>query len=303
MFKQRTVRSSIKASGIGLHSGEKVNIEILPAEPNTGIVFRRVDLNPAPEIKATAKNVFRTVLSTEIGNEEVSVCTIEHLISAFAGLGVDNAYVNIDGGEVPIMDGSSSDYIFLLESCGVKEQDALKKYLRILKPIKYKDEDRVGEFVPHDGYRITMEISFDHPYFAGKKHKTSVDFSSTSFIKELSRARTFGFMKDVEKLQSSNRAIGGRFTNAVLLDDKDVMNGGGLRHPKELLHHKILDAIGDLYLIGHNIIGEFRGYKSGHMINNKLVRKLLEHPEAFCYEEFSTPASLPPGYRDTTANR
>lgn len=297
MIRQRTIRSSIKASGIGLHTGKKVSIEILPAPSSTGIIFRRIDVDPHVEINAHALNVHRTILSTEISEGNMSVCTIEHLISAFAGMGIDNAYINIDGEEVPIMDGSSSNYIFLLQSCGIKEQKETKKYLRILSPIEYTFEDRKGEFLPYNGYCITMEIKFQHPYFANDRHYTSIEFSSTSFIKELSRSRTFGFVSDLEKLQSQNRALGGSFNNVVVLDHEKVINKEGLRHPQELLRHKVLDAIGDLHLIGHNIIGEFRGYKSGHMVNNKLIRKLLEHPGSFCIEEFKDQSELPPGYR------
>lgn len=302
MIRQRTIRSSIKASGIGLHTGKKVNIEVRPAPPSSGIVFRRVDVKPHIEINAHALNVHRTLLSTEISKENVSVCTIEHLISAFAGMGIDNAIVDIDGDEVPIMDGSSSNYIFLLQSCGIKEQNELKKYLRILNPLKYKDDDRVGEFLPYNGYRITMEINFEHPVFEKDRHRASLEFSNTSFIKELSRSRTFGFTRDLQRLQEERRALGGNFNNAVVLDDEKVINQEGLRHPQELLHHKMLDAIGDLHLIGYNIIGEFRGYKSGHMVNNKLIRKLLDHPESFRIEEFKSNDDLPSGYRTSEIN-
>lgn len=297
MIKQRTIRSSIKASGVGLHTGKNINIELLPAPPGTGIIFRRIDMEPVTEIKAHALNVNRTILSTEISSQDVSVCTIEHLISAFAGMGIDNAYINVDNEEVPIMDGSASNYIFLLQSCGVKEQNRAKKYLRITKPVEFRFEDRMGQFLPHDGYRITMEIDFDHPFFANKHHKTSIDFSSTSFIKELSRSRTFGFTRDLEKMQKEKRALGGSFKNAILLDDKKIVNKEGLRHPQELLHHKVLDAIGDLHLIGYNIIGEFRGYKSGHKVNNFLIRKLLEQKECYRIETFTQKDQLPPGYK------
>ena len=297
MIKQRTIRSSIKASGVGLHTGKNINIELFPAPPGTGIVFRRIDIDPAIEIKAHALNVHRTILSTEISSNDISVCTVEHLISAFAGMGIDNAYVNVDNEEIPIMDGSASNYIFLLQSCGVTEQEDPKKYLRIIKPVEFRFEDKVGQFLPYNGYRITMEIDFDHPFFSDKHHKTSIEFSNTSFIKELSRSRTFGFTRDLERLQKENRALGGTFKNAVLLDDEKIVNKEGLRHPKELLHHKVLDAIGDLHLIGYNIIGEFRGYKSGHMVNNSLIRKLLEHEECYKIEEFADNEGLPPGYK------
>ena len=297
MIRQRTIRTSIKASGRGLHTGEKVNIKISPAPTGTGIIFRRVDIDPVVEISANALNVNKTILSTEISKGDVSICTIEHMISAFAGMGIDNAYIDMDGEEVPIMDGSSSNYIFLLQSCGVKEQDEPKKYLRILKPVEYNFEDRKGEFLPYSGYRVTMEISFEHPLFNNKRHHSSIEFSPTSFIKELSRSRTFGFMRDLKRLQEQNRGLGGSFQNTVLLDDEKVVNKGGLRHPEELLRHKMLDAIGDLHLIGYNIIGEFRGYKSGHMVNNNLIRKLLDQKGSFCIEEFKDSTDLPPGYR------
>ena len=297
MIRQKTLRETIDAVGIGLHTGKEINLRLLPAAANTGIVFRRVDKESPVEIKAHALNVHRTVLSTEISNGKVSICTIEHLVSAFAGLGIDNAYIEVDDAEVPIMDGSASNFIFLLQSAGTVEQDAAKKYIRILKPIVYEIDDKRGEFHPFFGYRISVEIDFPHPFFKQKQLKEVVDFSTTSFVKILSRARTFGFMKDVRDLQAKDLALGGSLQNAILLDDKDIINKEGLRHPMELVLHKVLDAIGDLYLIGHHIIGEFRGYKSGHHINNRLIRKLLEDKEAFRIEEFSKSEDLPINYR------
>lgn len=297
MIRQKTLREAIDAVGVGLHTGQEVSLRVMPAAANTGIVFRRVDKKPPVEIKAHALNVHRTVLSTEISKGDVSVCTIEHLVSAFAGLGIDNAYVEVNDAEVPIMDGSASNFIFLLQSAGIVEQDAAKKYIRILKPVAYEIDDKRGEFRPFEGYRISVEIDFPHPFFKGRQLKEAIDFSNTSFIKVLSRARTFGFMKDVRELQARDLALGGSLQNAILLDDKDIINKEGLRHPMELVLHKVLDAIGDLYLIGYNIIGEFRGYKSGHHINNLLIRKLLEDKEAFKVEEFSRSEDLPINYR------
>ena len=305
MIKQRTIRETINVTGIGLHTGKEINVKLMPAEANTGIVFHRVDVEPAVRIKAHALNVHRTVLSTEISQGKVSVCTIEHLVSAFAGLGIDNAHVEVDNEEVPIMDGSASNFIFLLQAAGVMEQDAPKKYIRILKPIVYQQEDKKGEFHPYDGYRISVEINFPHPIFKKKQFKEVIDFSNTSFVKVLSRARTFGFMKDVRELQEKNLALGGSLQNAILLDDKDIINKEGLRHPMELVLHKALDAIGDLHLIGYNIIGEFRGYKSGHHINNHLIRKLLQDKTSYKIEEFESRDALPPNYRclDTESSR
>ena len=297
MIKQRTLRESIKAAGIGLHTGKHINMELHPASTNSGIVFRRTDMSPAVEIKAHALNVQRTVLSTEISNGTVSICTIEHLVSALAGMGVDNAYIDVDQEEVPVMDGSASNYVFLLQSAGIREQDAPKKYIRILKAIEYAQEDKKGEFLPYEGYRISFEIDFAHPFFANKDYKITLDFSNTSFIKEISRARTFGFIKDIHRLQKQNLALGGNINNAVVLGDTDILNHDGLRHPKELVLHKALDAIGDLYLIGHSIIGEFRGYKSGHYINNQLIRKLLADPSNYRIEEFNDSKDLPGNYR------
>ena len=297
MINQRTIRESIDARGVGLHTGKEISVRLLPAPPNTGIVFSRVDLDPPKKIKAHALNVTRTTLSTEISNNDVSVCTIEHLVSAFAGLGIDNAVIEVDHEEVPIMDGSASNFIFLLQAAGMKEQDVPKKYIRILKPITYILGDKSGEFLPYDGYKISVEIDFPHPLFRAKKYKSEINFSHTTFVKELSRARTFGFMKDVRNLQKQNLALGGSLQNAILLDEKDVVNKEGLRHPQELVLHKTLDAIGDLYLIGYSIIGEFRGFKSGHHINNLLIRKLLKNKKSFRIEKFTKQEDLPPNYR------
>lgn len=297
MINQRTIRESMKASGIGLHTGKEIKIRLLPAPPNSGIIFNRIDTRPPTKIKAHALNVTRTILSTEIGKGDVSVCTIEHLVSAFAGLGIDNAVVEVDHGEVPIMDGSAANFIFLLQAAGVKEQNVPKKYIRILKPVTYTLENKSGKFLPYDGYRISVEINFSHPLFRGKKYKSEIDFSHTSFVKVLSRARTFGFTKDLKELQKHNLALGGTLQNAILLDDKDVVNKEGLRHPQELVLHKTLDAVGDLHLIGYNIIGEFRGFKSGHHINNLLIRKLLEDKSAYRIEKFTKREDLPSNYR------
>ncbi len=297
MIHQRTLRQSIKAAGIGLHTGKHINMEIHPAPEDTGIVFRRTDMDPVIEIKASALNVNRTVLSTEISHSGVSVCTIEHLVSAFAGMSIDNAYIDVDQQEVPVMDGSASSYVFLLQSAGTREQNKPKKYIRILKRTVYQQDDKMGEFLPYEGYRIHCAIHFSHPYFKDKDYEISLDFSGTSFVKEISRARTFGFLKDIHELQKNNLALGGNMNNAVVLGDTDILNAEGLRHPKELVLHKALDAIGDLYLIGYNIIGEFRGYKSGHHINNQLIRKLLENQDNFRIEEFQDIQELPPNYR------
>jgi len=282
MIRQRTLKNAIRATGIGLHSGEKVYLTLKPAPVDTGIVFVRTDLSPAVEIRATAKNVGDTTLSTTLMNGDVRASTVEHLLSAMAGLGIDNAYVELSAAEVPIMDGSAGPFVFLLQSAGVQEQAAAKKFIRIKKPITVTDGDKEASFKPYDGFKVSFTIEFDHPLFDASNQVASLDFSTTSFVKEVSRARTFAFMRDVEYLRSQNLALGGSVSNAIVVDDYRVLNEDGLRYENEFVKHKILDAVGDLYLLGHSLIGEFVAKKSGHGLNNQLLRALLDNQD--CWE-------------------
>lgn len=281
MIRQRTLKNSIKATGIGLHSGEKVYLTLRPAPVNAGIVFRRVDLDPVVEIKASAENVGETTLSTTLVKGDVKVSTIEHLLSALAGLGIDNVYVDLSAAEVPIMDGSAGPFVFLIEAAGIEEQSEAKKFIRIKREISVRTDDKTATFVPFNGFKVSFGIDFDHPVFKERAQAVSIDFSSTSFVKEVSRARTFGFAKDIEKLRAQRLALGGSVDNAVVISDIAILNESGLRYEDEFVRHKILDAIGDLYLLGYGLIGEFQGYKSGHALNNQLIRKLLQEPDAW----------------------
>lgn len=301
MVKQRTLRNAIKATGVGLHSGEKVFLTLRPAPVDTGIVFRRTDLSPEVEIQAFAKNVGDTTLSTTLMKGDVRVDTVEHLLSAMAGLGIDNVYVDVSAAEVPIMDGSAGPFVFLLQSAGIAEQDAAKKYIRIIRPIEVRDGDRVARFEPYDGFKISFKIDFDHPVFADGKQFASLDFSSSTFVKEISRARTFGFMRDFEYLRANNLALGANFNNAIAMDEYRVLNEDGLRYEDEFVKHKILDAVGDLYLLGHSLIGHFIAEKSGHGLNNLLLRELICHPETWEYMTFDTAEAAPISYRPVLA--
>ena len=293
MIKQRTLKNTIRATGVGLHTGEKVYLTLRPAEPNTGIVFRRVDLAEPVSIKATPKNVGETVLSTTLVDGKVKISTIEHLLSAFAGLGIDNAIVDVSSAEVPIMDGSAGPFVFLLQSAGVEEQDAPKQYIRIKRAIRVEEGDKWAAFEPFDGFKVTFTIDFEHPAFEEHLKTATMDFSSTTFVKEVSRARTFGFMKDIEMLRENNLALGGSLDNAIVVDDSKILNEDGLRCADEFVKHKILDAIGDLYLLGHSLIGQFTGYKSGHGLNNKLLRTLLQDTDAWEMVSFSEENEAP----------
>ena len=281
MIKQRTLKNVIRATGVGLHSGDKVYLTLHPAEPDTGIVFRRTDLDPVVEIPAKAENVGDTKLSTTLMNGDVRVSTVEHLMSAFAGLGIDNLIVDVSGPEVPIMDGSASPFVFLLQSAGIREQDAAKKFIRVTRDVTIQQDDKAVTFKPFDGFKVNFEIDFDHPVFKTQVLTASVDFSSTSFVKEVSRARTFGFMHEFEYLRSVGLARGGSFENAIVVDDLKILNEDGLRYEDEFVKHKILDAIGDLYLLGHGLIGSFSAYKSGHHLNNLLLRELVNNQDAW----------------------
>lgn len=281
MIRQRTLKNSIKATGIGLHTGQKVYLTLKPATENTGILFRRTDLDPVAEIKAQALNVVDTTLSTNLCTNGVRVATVEHLLSALAGLGIDNVIVELSAEEVPIMDGSAAPFVFLIQSAGIQEQDAPKQFIRIKKEVSVINDGKTASFKPFDGFKVGFRIDFDHPAFVNRNKEASLDFSSTSFVKEVSRARTFGFMRDIEYLRSQNLALGGSFDNAIVVDDYRVLNDEGLRYDDEFVKHKILDAVGDLYLLGRSLIGEFYGYKSGHYLNNMLLRKLLETEDAY----------------------
>jgi len=295
MIGQRTLRNSIKATGVGLHTGQKVYLSLKPAPVNTGIVFRRVDLDPVVEIHACAKNVGDTTLSTNLQKGDVRVSTVEHLLSAMAGLGIDNAYVELSAEEVPIMDGSAAPFVFLIQSAGIEEQSAPKQFIRIKKEVSVSMDDKVATFKPFDGFKVGFTIDFDHPAFAGRNMEASLDFSSTSFVKEVSRARTFGFMRDIEYLRAQNLALGGSMDNAIVVDDYRILNEDGLRYDDEFVKHKVLDAVGDLYLLGKSLIGEFHGHKSGHYLNNLLLRKLLETEDAWelvTYEDRDSTAPI-----------
>jgi UDP-3-O-[3-hydroxymyristoyl] N-acetylglucosamine deacetylase len=281
MIKQRTLKNIIRATGIGLHTGQKVYLTLSPAAVDTGIVFRRVDLDPVVEIEANPENVGDTRLSTTLVKGDIRVSTVEHLLSAFAGLGIDNAYIDLSAAEVPIMDGSAGPFVFLVQSAGIEEQSAPKRFLRIKRTVKVEDGDKWARFDPFDGFKVSFNIDFNHPVFRNRAQTTTVDFSSTSFVKEVSRARTFGFMKDIEQLRENDLALGGSLDNAIVLDDYRILNEDGLRYEDEFVRHKVLDAIGDLYLLGCSLIGEFSGCKSGHALNNHLLRTLLAQQDAW----------------------
>ncbi|MCH1920670.1 UDP-3-O-acyl-N-acetylglucosamine deacetylase [Shewanella sp. A3A] len=294
MIFQRTVENTVKATGVGLHSGNKVTLTIRPAPVNTGIVLMRTDLEPAVAIAAKADLVRETTMCTAlVNNDGVRISTIEHLFAALAGLGIDNAVIEVDAPEIPIMDGSASPFVFLLQSAGIKEQAAAKKYLRIKQTVRVEDGDKWAELKPFKGFRVNFAIDFAHPEIARSQQKMVMDFSSSAFIKDISRARTFGFMRDIEYLRANNLALGGSMENAVVLDEYRVLNPDGLRYEDEFVKHKILDAFGDLYVAGHAIIGEFSAYKTGHALNNQLVRALLANAEAWEVVSFDKEADAP----------
>lgn len=296
MIGQRTLNNTIRATGVGLHSGEIVYLTLKPAPADTGIVFRRVDLDPVVEIAALAENVGETTMSTTLLKDGVKVDTVEHLLSAMAGLGIDNAFVELSAPEVPIMDGSAGPFVFLIQSAGIKEQGVLKKFIRILRQVKVVDGDKWASFDPFDGFKVTFTIEFDHPVFKDRTQKASVDFSSTSFVKEVSRARTFGFISDFELLRSKNLALGASMDNAIAVGDYRILNEDGLRYEDEFVKHKVLDAIGDLYLLGNSLIGEFTGYKSGHGLNNILLRELIAQPDSWEVATFESLEDAPISY-------
>ncbi|MGB1799428.1 MAG: UDP-3-O-acyl-N-acetylglucosamine deacetylase, partial [Gammaproteobacteria bacterium] len=275
MIRQRTLKNVIRATGVGLHTGKKVFLTLRPAAVNSGIIFRRVDLDPVVEISANPENVGDTSLSSTLIQDDVRISTVEHLLSALAGFGIDNAYIDLSADEVPIMDGSAGPFVFLIQSAGIEEQSAAKKFLRIKDKVRVEEDGKWAMFEPFDGFKVGFTIEFDHPVFNDNNCHAEIDFSTTSFVKEVSRARTFGFMRDVELLREKNLALGGSLDNAVVVDDYRILNEDGLRYEDECVKHKILDAIGDLYLLGHSLIGSFTDYKSGHALNNALLRALI----------------------------
>ena len=293
MIRQRTLKNVIRATGVGLHTGKKIYLTLRPSAENTGIIFRRTDLDPVVEIPAKPENVGDTRLSTTIVKGDVRISTVEHLLSALAGFGIDNAYIDLSSDEVPIMDGSAGPFVFLIQSAGVEEQNAAKRFIRIKKKVTVKDGDKYAKFKPFEGFKVGFTIDFDHPVFHADNCHAEIDFSTTSFVKEVSRARTFGFMRDVELLRERNLALGGSLDNAVVVDDYRIVNEDGLRYEDECVKHKILDAIGDLYLLGHSLIGSFEGFKSGHELNNRLLKELLADETAWELVSFKDTKSLP----------
>ncbi|HEY0666139.1 MAG TPA: UDP-3-O-acyl-N-acetylglucosamine deacetylase [Gallionella sp.] len=293
MVKQRTLKNSVSVTGVGLHSGEKVTLGLRPAPVNTGIVFRRVDAKPVEEIRARPEMVNDTRLSTCMEQNGVRVATVEHLMSALAGLGVDNVYVDLDSPEVPIMDGSAGTFIFLLQTAGIVEQSAAKKFIRVKKTVEVKQDDKWVRFEPYHGYKLTFTINFPHPVFASAKQHVTVDLGEESYVRDISRARTFGFVQDVEYMRAQGLALGGSLDNAIVMDDYRVLNADGLRFEDEFVKHKVLDAIGDLYMLGHPLIGAFSGFKSGHALNNALVRALMADEHAWEYVTFDSLEQAP----------
>ena len=281
MIQQRTLKSSVRATGVGLHTGHKVYLTLRPAAPDTGIVFRRIDLPEPVELRAHATLVGDTRLSSCLERQGVRVSTVEHLMSAFAGLGVDNAYVDLTADEVPIMDGSAGPFIFLIQSAGIEEQSAARKFIRIVRRVRVDEGDKWAEFEPYNGFRMDFSIAFSHPVFHKSGQRVTIDFASTSYVKEVARARTFGFMQDVENMRAQGLGLGGSLDNAVVMDEFRVLNSDGLRYEDEFVKHKVLDAVGDLYLLGHPVLGAFSAHKSGHALNNKLARLLLAEADAW----------------------
>ena len=302
MLNQRTLKNSIRATGVGLHTGKKVLMTLFPAPPDSGIVFRRTDLVPSVDIPAHAENVGETTLGTTLHMGDAKISTVEHLLSALAGLGIDNLVVEVSAPEVPIMDGSAGPFVFLLQSAGIEEQKAPKRFIRILESVRVEDGDKWACFDPYDGFKVNFEIEFNHPTFKKHSQVATMDFSTTSFLREVSRARTFGFMRDLESLRAHNLALGGNLDNAIVLDDNRILNEDGLRYEDEFVKHKILDAIGDLYLLGHSLIGEFSGFKSGHALNNKLLRKLISTASAWREVTFESLKDAPISYVPAAVN-
>jgi UDP-3-O-[3-hydroxymyristoyl] N-acetylglucosamine deacetylase len=297
MMLQRTLKTSIKTTGVGLHTGARVDLTLRPAAPDTGVVFHRVDLSPAVAIPADARHVGDTRLSSTLKKDGASISTVEHVLSAIAGLGIDNLHIDIAGPEIPIMDGSAGPFVFLLQSAGMVEQDAPKKYLRILAPVEVRDGDKWARFDPFNGFKLDFTIDFPHPVFGTENRHVVIDFAEHSYVKEVARARTFGFMQDVEAMRAAGLALGGSLQNAVVLDEFRVLNAEGLRYDNEFVKHKVLDAIGDLYLLGHPMIGQYTAYKSGHGLNNQLARALLTRAEAYSLTTFAQAEEVPSAFQ------
>ncbi|WP_407331448.1 UDP-3-O-acyl-N-acetylglucosamine deacetylase [Enterovibrio sp. 27052020O] len=294
MIRQRTLKTIVQTTGVGLHSGRKVTLILRPAAANTGVIYRRTDLNPPVDFPADPASVRDTMLCTALVNDDgVRISTVEHLNAALAGMGIDNVIVEVDAPEIPIMDGSASPFIYLLQSAGIETLNAPKRFVRIKKPVRIEDGDKWAELLPYDGFRLDFAIDFNHPAIESEQQSLVMDFSSQAFIKDISRARTFGFMRDIEYLQSRNLCLGGSFDCAIVLDDYRILNEDGLRFDNELVKHKVLDAIGDLYMCGHNIIGEMRAFKSGHALNNQLLRAVLADQEAWEWATFDSEQTLP----------
>ncbi len=293
MFKQRTLKSVIRATGVGLHTGEKVAVTLRPALPDVGIVFRRIDLPVPIDIVADAFKVTDTRLCSALEANGAKVATVEHLMSAFAGLGIDNAYIDLTGSEVPIMDGSAAPFVFLIQSAGIEQQPAPKRFFRIKSTVEVTDGDKWARFEPFEGFKLSFSIEFDHPAFERSAQAAHVDFADTSYVKEVARARTFGFIQDVEALRDSGLALGGSLENAVVVDEYRVLNVEGLRYSDEFVKHKLLDAIGDLYLVGHPLIGYFSAHKSGHALNNRLLRTTLASNDAWEWVTFEREEDAP----------
>ena len=293
MLRQRTLQESIKSTGVGLHSGNKVAIVLSPAPEDTGIVFRRIDLNPVRDIPARADWVDETDLSTSLGSGDARVTTVEHLLSALCGLGVDNAFIDIDSAEVPIMDGSAGPFVYLLQAAGIRKQSAAKRFIRVTDEIAVNDGDKTATLRPYDGFRVTFAIDFDHPVFRAQSGRATLDISSEAFVREISRARTFGFVHEFEYMRSRGLARGGSVDNAIVIDDYRILDGGGLRYDDEFVKHKMLDAMGDLYLAGHQLLADYEGIKSGHALNNRLVRELFANPQSWEWVTFEEEADAP----------
>jgi UDP-3-O-[3-hydroxymyristoyl] N-acetylglucosamine deacetylase len=296
MLKQRTLKSSIKTTGVGLHTGTRVDLTLRPAPPDSGIVFHRVDLPGSAAIPAHASYVGDTRLSSSLEHGGARISTVEHLMSALAGLGIDNLNVDVAGPEIPIMDGSAAPFVFLLQSAGIEQQAARKRYLRIKESVEVRQDDKWARFEPYHGFKLDFTIDFPHPVFGTENRQVIIDFAEHSYTKEVSRARTFGFMQDVEAMREAGLALGGSLQNAIVLDETRVLNSEGLRYDNEFAKHKVLDAIGDLYLLGHPLIGMFVAFKSGHALNNAVSRALLARPEAWELVTFDAPAELPPAF-------
>ena len=293
MLRQRTLQESIKSTGVGLHSGNKVAIVLSPAPEDTGIVFRRIDLNPVRGIPARADWVDETDLSTSLGSGDARVTTVEHLLSALCGLGVDNAFIDIDSAEVPIMDGSAGPFVYLLQAAGIRKQSAAKRFIRVTDEIAVNDGDKTATLRPYDGFRVTFAIDFDHPVFRAQSGRATLDISSEAFVREISRARAFGFVHEFEYMRSRGLARGGSVDNAIVIDDYRILNDGGLRYDDEFVKHKMLDAMGDLYLAGHQLLADYEGIKSGHALNNRLVRELFANPQSWEWVTFEEEADAP----------